>query len=103
MDNATSPVTSRACFCCMCSGYASARWIPLSFAEASSASGALSAVTSRSLDSPGRSVRYSPPFIFHNPDRNSDGIGHVFVNGRAAVEDGVFKKGILAGDLVGPE
>jgi N-acyl-D-aspartate/D-glutamate deacylase len=40
---------------------------------------------------------------FHNPDRNPDGIGHVFVNGRAVVEDGVFKKGVLAGDLVGPE
>jgi N-acyl-D-aspartate/D-glutamate deacylase len=40
---------------------------------------------------------------FENPDRNPDGIGHVLVNGRAVVEDGVFKKGVLAGDLVGPE
>jgi len=40
---------------------------------------------------------------FHHPDRNPDGIGHVFVNGKAVVEDGVFKKGVLAGDLVGPE
>jgi N-acyl-D-aspartate/D-glutamate deacylase len=40
---------------------------------------------------------------FHHPHRNPDGIGHVFVNGKAVVEDGVFKKGVLAGDLVGPE
>ena len=40
---------------------------------------------------------------FHNPDRNPEGISHVFVNGRAVVEDGVFKKGVLTGDLVGPE
>jgi N-acyl-D-aspartate/D-glutamate deacylase len=39
---------------------------------------------------------------FYHPDRNPDGIGHVFVNGRAVVEDGVFKKGVLAGDLVVP-
>jgi len=39
---------------------------------------------------------------FHHPDRNPDGIDHVFVNGKAVVEDGVFKKGVLAGDLVGP-
>jgi N-acyl-D-aspartate/D-glutamate deacylase len=39
---------------------------------------------------------------FENPDRNPDGIGHVLVNGRAVVEDGVFKKGVLAGDVVGP-
>jgi N-acyl-D-amino-acid deacylase len=40
---------------------------------------------------------------FHHPDRNPDGIGHVFVNGKAVVEEGVFKKGVLAGDLVRPD
>jgi N-acyl-D-amino-acid deacylase len=40
---------------------------------------------------------------FHHPDRNPDGIGHVFVNGKAVVAEGVFEKGVLAGDLVRPE
>ncbi len=40
---------------------------------------------------------------FYDPNRHPDGIGHVFVNGRAVVEDGVFQTGVLAGDLVVPE
>lgn len=37
---------------------------------------------------------------FHEPRVHPDGIRHVFVNGRAVVRDGQFRKGVLAGAMI---
>jgi N-acyl-D-aspartate/D-glutamate deacylase len=37
---------------------------------------------------------------FYEPRVHPDGIRHVFVNGRAVVRDGMFRKGVLAGKMI---